>query len=379
MLHERNSRISKTQPPNEVQPTSWRRALIHTLDWAKAPCDVGVVASRCIKIQPNMELLMLLILEWATTSFRTGLARVYLSVRLLRRWQNRGVDVQTPICKILSDDYPACRLQFNHLQQIVSELVRSKTFSVSRYLQWMTARGSATSLESRELQLLSHVPVHCLPDHVRNLRNAILTKGEFSATAEEERMRSVKSALSRSLPAIFPEFEIDAPSSRDLHTQVRDLNGSSRSDASYWIRSHVREHYVETRSSKKDGLEALEISRLTLTEFQILRGVLEEFRDISILADVIGDAANSQDESVLAAAADTLCYHYASMWMIGAFEDLHSALCESYQQLRPSNIPMRNFVLSLIDLASRRQFAAVPLNMLRHDLARGERSTIVSA
>ncbi|KAL9114286.1 MAG: hypothetical protein Q9227_001708 [Pyrenula ochraceoflavens] len=378
-LVRRNMRIQTPQPPDTRQVKSWRRAVIDVLDDAKAPCEVPTLAFRCSDFQSDPDKLIRVILEWATTSFRIGLARMYLAVRLLRRWQKKGIDIQTPICCIISEMHPHCHLQYNQIRRIVSELMRSQSFSLSRYLQWLTARGALPDLKRPDIRLLLDVPIHCVPGHVRNLRNTILTRAGFSVASETRRLDTFRSALSRSLPKLFLRLGSQATEAGDVQSTRGKLSGSSTSEVSSWIRSCVRDHYVDPPKKGKGTKEGEEISKLTLPEFELVRDTLEEFGDLAILADVLSDACNSENEAVLAAAADTLCHHLDALWMIGAFEDLHSALFEAYQRLRSSNTASKNLVVSLAQLSSRKPFPAVPLSMLRQDLARGERSVAVAA
>jgi mediator of RNA polymerase II transcription subunit 12 len=68
---------------------------------------------------------------------------VYTAARLLRKWKISGVDIDTYIISFLSTVQDIAQLDMDNVYHIISELVRSQTFSVSRYLQLLMAKGVA--------------------------------------------------------------------------------------------------------------------------------------------------------------------------------------------------------------------------------------------
>lgn len=76
------------------------------------------------------------------------------------------------------------------------------------------------------------------------------------------------------------------------------------------------------------------ISALTPDEFYKIRGILENFEDLSMLADVLKHATNSDDSIVLASAADTINHHLDPFYVIGATTDLFRRLFAAYCRLK---------------------------------------------
>lgn len=379
MLEKRNAKFFVSNASDLQKPTSRVQALIDILDKARPPFDLVDVSSRCLKIGWDHSSLVTNLLEWSATRFRTGLERQYLAVRLLRRWSKQGLDIETPIHDMVNGVNQSQDVEIQSVYMVVAELVRSKTFSISRYLQWLMACGGEGRSDHPGLQLLLNLPVRCLPEHIKHLRNAVLDRVGFALKDEVDTVQQAKAVMASALPNIFGSPNVGL-TKLDIKSQIRKLNGSAKFEISYWIRENVAQHYHEV-SGKLDSQqdEVPDISKLTVSEFELLRGVLEFVGDVPILADFLFDASNSDDEGVLAAAADTVNHHYAVLSMVGAFNELHRSLFEAYRRLRVTGSLLRNFTLSLMDLATQVPSSIMTVKSLSTDLARGERNAPIAA
>src|SRR4029077_5988316 len=173
-----------------------------------------------------------------------------------------------------------------------------------------------------------------LPQHVRNLRNTLLARAGLSPS-EDFLVNAIKAGVQRKLPVIFganaglcaaPVVDFSPP----------PLTWTIKSEIGQWIRRGIASHYRELAkyvlrpsvpihpltgsryTTHKGSSGAMAVSSLTPAEFSTARGILESLGDLSILADVLDDAANSDDIVVLASAVDTLNYHFDSFSVIGA-------------------------------------------------------------
>jgi mediator of RNA polymerase II transcription subunit 12 len=54
-----------------------------------------------------------------------------------------GIDIDTYIILFVSTVQDTGQLDMDNIYHVISELVRSQTFSISRYLQWLMAKGVA--------------------------------------------------------------------------------------------------------------------------------------------------------------------------------------------------------------------------------------------
>lgn len=119
-----------------------REQLIRHLDSVRTPFNIHRISEMCLKSVENFEAAVEILLEWIATPYREGQEHVYLSVRLLRKWNKLGYDTDKPILSFLASTRSITRLRKRNLYRLVTELVRSRQFSVGKYCQWLLARGA---------------------------------------------------------------------------------------------------------------------------------------------------------------------------------------------------------------------------------------------
>jgi mediator of RNA polymerase II transcription subunit 12 len=100
------------------------------------------LSNDCMEIISNAPHLISVVLQWASSSYRQGIHRAYLAIRLLRKWAQLGADVYESIVSYLHSLSWTGATQPDIIFRIVAQLVRSKTFPAGRYLQWLIATGS---------------------------------------------------------------------------------------------------------------------------------------------------------------------------------------------------------------------------------------------
>lgn len=126
-------------------------------------------------------------------------------------------------------------------------------------------------------------------------------------------------------------------------------------------------------------LADLKVSALTPDEFYQIRGILESFGDISMLADVVKQAASSDDNIILASAADTVNYHCDSFNVIGAATDLFRRLVDAYSLLKRLGTADLELICSLIELGLQLPNEYNTVAILRQDLSRFENKSAQAA
>lgn len=146
-LVERNTRVQR--PPNCQRSMQFtpRQRVIRLLDSKQRARDIPSMSTACLYTVEDRAILISSVLEWSASSFRGGLCRVYTSVRLLRKWKALGIDVDSYILYFLADAREYYALNMDNIYHIIAELIRSQTFSVGRYLQWLMARGVANCFQ----------------------------------------------------------------------------------------------------------------------------------------------------------------------------------------------------------------------------------------
>ena len=121
------------------------------------------------------------------------------------------------------------------------------------------------------------------------------------------------------------------------------------------------------------------VSTITSSEFYMIRELMEQLGDYTILADILGVVTSSSDYAVLSGAADTLNYHVKTFAAIGAFKPLFQRLVGRYTTLRIQRPPERERSLALADLARTAGADTQLMQLLAFDLTRCEQKASVAA
>lgn len=388
-IAERNARVQRPRRSKQATQRSPHQRVIHLLDSIRSAHDISLISSTCLDAVDDKAVLVSRLLEWLATPFRHGLCRVYVGVRLLRRWKSSGIDVDDHILSFLSRANNDKKLEMDNVYHAISELVRSQTFSVGRYLQWLMAKGVTShppgERRSRrdypcDIGLIAQLPVGRLPEHVGNLRSTLLRRAGLSVSEETDSIAHVKDLISQRLPAIF---ERDSVEESSLDPVPTDLSWSVKAEIGQWLRRGVAEHTRDVTNSTIRGLcsgdIAPAVSALTPEEFYNVRDVLETFGDISMLADVLKCASSSDDSTVLASVADTTSCHFDSLCVIGATTDLFRKLVDAYAGIKRYGMPNLDLIFSLIELGLRVPNELNTVSILRQDLSRMENKSIMAA
>ena len=396
-----NERAAGPKPQPETLPTSPRQFLIQLLDAARAPYKIHSLAKECSSTCEDVNLLLTTTIEWSCTRFRHGEARLFLAVRLLRLWHKDGCDLDRSLHDFL-DSNPAIRFlhapAFHHL---ITELIRSCDFSVSKYLQRLIARGSlgscfsektriltvtrggsadeiAIQLCKESTQLLTAIPLLHLPDHVKNLRSTMLRRLGFGVDDEPTVLHHCKCFIAEQLKGICPtaddlddQYAYEAP-------DLGRLPWTLKSELGHWLRSTVAACFPS--NGKPNFLNTTPNDlEFTLDHFLFVRAVLEQIDDLSMLADVMCFASDSSDEAILASVADSINAHFESLSAIGALENLHQRISQAYVSLKSSKVSLPTLAVSLLDLGNRHPDVRLPVQVLQEDIARGDKINTIAA
>ncbi|KAE8350277.1 mediator of RNA polymerase II transcription subunit 12 [Aspergillus coremiiformis] len=379
-LSERNSRLQLPKNHQETTQRSPQQRIIQLFDSIRSAHDISSASVACLTTIEDKAVLISKLLEWTATPFRYGLCRVYTGVRLLRKWKMSGIDIDSYILSFLAQTRMTGPFNMENIYHIISELVRSQTFSVGRYLQWLMAKGVTNTSQSisNDLCLLKQLPANRLPEHVRNLRNTLLYRAGIPVLEEDSAIAELKESVARRLPKIFGVVTGGA-----MPTESSQLNPTwaVKSEIGQWIRRGVAGHCRDSPRKLSGVCVAIDssVSALTPDEFYTVREILEAFGDLSMLADILKQATHCNDDVVLASVADTINYHFDCFSVIGATSDLFKGLIESYARLKRLGTASLDLLFSLIELGLRlpAEFNAVAL--LRQDLTRVESKSALAA
>lgn len=387
-IAERNVRVQRPRHLKQSSQRSPHQRIIRLLDSIRSAHDVLTISSACLDAVDDRAVLVSKLLEWLATPFRHGICRVYVGVRLLRKWKASGVDVDGHILSFLTHAGVSKKLDMDNVYHTISELVRSQTFSVGRYLQWLMAKG-VTSRQSQDplavteasgdLGLIAQLPIGRLPEHVANLRRTLMVRMGVSVSDEGEMVTNIKVLISQRLPSLFRSTMLLETS---LSSLPSDLTWAVKAEIALWLRRGVAEHTRASASPLRamlPGEGGQLVSALTCEEFYTVRDVLETIGDISMLADVLKVASTSDDSTVLASVADTTNSHFDSLSVIGATMDLFHKLVDAYAGIKRFGTPSLDLMFSLIELGLRIPSELNTVAILRQDLSRMENKSVVAA
>ena len=135
--------------------TTPKQRVIQLLDVVFDDVDIATLADACRSLMPDTNSLVTTFLQWGSSVYRTGMARVYLSIRLLRGLPIKMGGLHSPITAFLANGKEHVGLSRPNLFRILAELCRSKHLNVGRYLQWLMARGgtNVASLQNQVCQV----------------------------------------------------------------------------------------------------------------------------------------------------------------------------------------------------------------------------------
>ena len=149
VIHRNNS-LSLNPKSKTAGPTiSSQRLVIDILDSASIPYDLDTLTKSCIDIMPDHSQFVQCLCEWAVTSLRVGLYRIYLAAAVLRQEAKAGVVLQEPILAFL-ERFSTVPGSKSHVYLLISELVRAERFSLTQYMRWLISRGILNPFTSME-------------------------------------------------------------------------------------------------------------------------------------------------------------------------------------------------------------------------------------
>ncbi|ORY11541.1 hypothetical protein BCR34DRAFT_484023 [Clohesyomyces aquaticus] len=386
-LDRRNKRLLRSSgsvPTGAHDSARHVVCLLDSVDYV-AGVNIETLALQCMEHIPEPRHLISLALKWASSLHREGSHRIYLVTRLIRKWNQIGTDVDEAILVHLQSVASTGQTDPRYLFRIIAELVRSKTFSVGRYLQWLIATGAInksrelSTAEAWPLRLITEIPLTGLSEQIQNLRATLLHGTAYSTELEDQQIDDAQSFIQRRIPDLFDESEYV-----DLSVEVNfaSISSTVRLELGIWIRLLVQANVqlVDRVPTKDSSIEEPgQVCTISPQSFHAVRSYLEDFDDLSILADVLGLATFSLDPNVLTAVADTLHYHHKAFAAIGAFKPLFQRLAMRYAAVRTVRFPERELLVALTDVARTARADEQLMLMLAYDLNRCEQKNSLAA
>ncbi|KAK0664470.1 putative mediator of RNA polymerase II transcription [Cercophora samala] len=368
---------------NRSQPAA-RHILVQWLDRnTQAPMSEEGPANSW-NISKDKSALARALLEWCTSLYRPGKTKVYVTSQLLQHWSMLGLDVTTEILDFLDVDPCVQKERKDHLYHLVCELVRSDTFSVPRYIQWLSARGGITNPEDVlpdgpvSTRLLAEIPPFGLSSEQRNLRSGMLRRASFSVEDEardaEMALKLVRQSLGLPMDPADPIQQRKPRSINKLSQQIQSASRALKAEIGRWLRDSAASTYGGKDRVGSGGPGA------SPTLFGNIRRILEAAEDLSMLADVLRSLISNACVEVLAAIANTVNRHFFIFSALGVckglFNDLSKKLRAVFLEQGPGTRPL---LVSLVSLAPRIPGMEELATQLKKDLALSSRQNPVDA
>lgn len=353
------------------------------------------IPKECWNVTTDRPLLIRTVLEWATSLHRPGVAKVFVGARILRMYARYDVDLNDEILAFLGTEARYAGLNKANLYHLISELTRSGHFSISKYIQWIIARGGIRGPADLakdghpSTRLLAELPIHDMSEKINRLRRTLFLRAQLDVDDETEEVEAQLDTIKATLRDMVDQNEStldqqqDNRALEDATRQMSSLNRAIKSEIGGKLRNLVSAQTSHLKSSPvtwKSETVSVTSPSITLREFNAVRQILGEIEDMSMLADVLQIVSNSDDINILVSAADTLSLNIYSLAAIGALKDLFEKLLARMRSLAElQDLDITLLVKSLHGVAARIPGAESVTFQLSQEVMQSSRKTAANA
>ncbi|KAH8156711.1 hypothetical protein CIB48_g11536 [Xylaria polymorpha] len=336
------------------------------------------------KATKNTPVLIRTTLEWCTSLYRFGAAKVYIAVTILRSISDPDTDLTGEILGFLDADalYESPRKQ--SVYHLVAELVRTGHFSVPQYIQWLIARGGLLDPSEAQpdgpcfMRLLVEIPASSFNGSMRGLRASLLRRASFSVEDEADdigtAIKCIKYALSVPLEPNDPILQKPPMSVKKLAKRIGLSSRSLKSEVCSWLAHDFVGNIVQQFQTDKTHLESPERC------LDIVRTLLVAAQDFSMLDTTLGCMRHSSNIEILSYCVNILSRHLPVFFAMGSAKPLFHSF---YDRLRvisaQQGVGARPLLASLANLAPRLPGLEIIASQLRNELLLADRSNAVDA
>lgn len=379
-----DSRNDYLTSSNAKSQPALRSIVVQLLDsMHRTPLD-DTIPKKLWKASGNKFSIVRTVLEWCTSLYRPGIAKVYIAATLLRSPSAADVNITQAILDFLDAD-PLRELARKQLvYHLVSELTRTDHFSVPQYIQWLIARGAVLDPVDTApdgpcvTRLLVELPVHSLNESMGNLRATLLRRASFAVDDEARDMSMaiscVKTTLSIPLGSDDPLLYRKPMSLKKLSKRIELSSRCLKTTVSSWLSNEFIGQLAQNLQPRNGGVE------LPKPKFETVRTLLEASQDYTMLENVIRVMTRYSNAELLACYADTINLHLPVFAAIGAAKSLFQTLYERLKALlEEQGVGARPLLASLANLAPRLTGLEDVATQLQNDLTRLDRSSAADA
>ncbi|POR39243.1 Mediator of RNA polymerase II transcription subunit 12 [Tolypocladium paradoxum] len=384
--HKVNARNALLLVANTTSAPAGRQDLVKLLDSAVQGQNDRDLAAKCWATLDDKPEIVKIVVEWATSLHRPGLAKIYVAARLITSWSTFNINATQPILDILSDIRPGDKRRSKCVFHLVAELVRSRLFSVPQYMQWLIGRGGLHDAADIDpdagpcaSRLLIELPVHCLPESQKAQRSNLLRRaGHYSTTDEANDIANALRCVDDTL-GLSPHFANADPQAKcfplrcfPLRKLLRRVSNSSKAVQTA-IGAHLGDVFTTELLGKVDSVIALSI-------FNSVRAMLETVQDFFVLSHILEVCSTASDVEVLASCVDTINSHLEVFLALGCADSLFGVLIDRLRAVNSDQgVVARPLLAALSSLARRLPHQEEIAKQLVRELAQSDRSNAIDA
>ncbi|KAK3674384.1 RNA polymerase II mediator complex subunit [Recurvomyces mirabilis] len=179
----------RLKAPLNKTPSNTRSSVLRLydmLDTVGLEIDHTALSTSCIELVPHVPDLVNALFDWTASPYRQGLARVYLSARIIKILRSNHHDTDSAISAYIARISPSRAMQHDNIHRLIGELVRETAFSAGSYLQWLASSGALYDASSVRVakRVLGAIPAGSLPGHLAGLRRSLLSRLEYAEEVE---------------------------------------------------------------------------------------------------------------------------------------------------------------------------------------------------
>lgn len=355
----RNNRLTVSSDLTRARLKTPRLLLFDYLDRTRFDTSFESIFNTVRTICPDTDVLVEGLVDWASTTYRTGMCRVYLVIRMLRQLANTGSNLEQAVLSSLASSSHTNNNQ-DLYNKIIIELVQSGHFNFGKYLQWLISSGSLSWAASSHASLLFSIPPSQLTAQNLSLRHAIV--GRLGPTAETgDEFESFKDEFESRL-------EEESQTWNDFATMVEEAAkspSSTRLSLSQWITQRFTTTGATTTGATTTKKRPLAAS----TEiFLAVRAIIENAADFSSLYQVLRHLIPSSTAQDATNYAATVQRHADIFNAMGVLQELVVLLYRVHARLRQSNQLHKSFICSLLELIRTQHRMSSQVPTLEQDL-----------
>ncbi|KAI1749282.1 transcription mediator subunit Med12 [Xylaria castorea] len=336
------------------------------------------------KATKNTPVLIRTTLEWCTSLYRFGPAKIYVAATIMRSISDPDTDLTGEILGFLDVDALHESLRKQSVYHLVSELVRTGHFSVPQYIQWLIARGGL--LHPSEAQpdgpcstrLLVEMPAYAFHGSMGGLRASLLRRASFSVEDEANdigaAIRCIKYVLSVPLEPNDPILQKPPMSVKKLGNKIGLSSRSLKCEVCSWLANDFIDNVVQRFQTEKTHLDSPERCLDTV------RTLLVAAQDFSMLDTTLGYMTHSSNIETLSYCVNTLSLYLPVFFAMGSAKPLFHSFYDRLKSISvQQGVGARPFLASLANLAPRLPGLEAIASQLRNELLLADRSNAVDA